>query len=148
MHHPIITAMGMDVFLVTTSTTLAEKFFICVSQMRHIFFKDNIWENIAHELDYLLFCLLRWSVKLSHRQPLLRPEPAVFQLFYEVRLFVSVPKTFAVSCQNFFVNSFSCVYVGNWCSGQCDEFWYEHFASDHFAFPCHFFVSHPVCQGL
>lgn len=120
---------GMDVFLVTTtSRTLAGKFFICVSQHQALFdkwdtfFKDNIWENIADELDNLLFCLLRWSVKLSQRQPLLRPEPAVFQLFYEVRLFVSVPKTLAVSCQNFFVNSFSCVSVSNSCSDGVKSF--------------------------
>lgn len=49
-------------------------------------------------ISWTTCCLLRRSLKLSHPHTQMHRGPAVFQIFYEVRLSVSVPKNFAVSC--------------------------------------------------
>lgn len=93
---------------------------LCVSQQQVLFDKrdatypkDNIWQTIADHLDCLLFCLLRWSLELSHRHPKMSLESAVFQLYYEVLLL--------------FLR-----FSWNLCHGQCKEIWSEHFTSEHF----------------
>lgn len=66
---------------------------LCVSQQQVLFDKrdanypkDNIWQTIADHLDCLLFCLLGWSLEVSHRHPKMSLESAVFQLYYELLL--------------------------------------------------------------
>lgn len=76
--------------------------------------------------------------------------PAIFQLCFseEVRLSLFVPKTVRVFCQNIFMTYFSCVSITNCCHRQYEEFWCEHFTSEHFAFSSHLFVARLVCKGL
>lgn len=56
----------------------------------------NIGQSIADQLDYLLYCLHRWHLELSTCHPKMHPEPAVFQLIYEVGLSVFVSHTTSV----------------------------------------------------
>lgn len=81
--------------------------------------------------------LPRRGIELCHRHPKMHLEQDMFQLLYDARLSISGPKTFSASCQNFIVNSFSCVSDANLCDGRCEEF-----RSKHFEFWCYSFISH------
>lgn len=146
----------------TTSSTMADKLIVSLHQ---VFFhqrgrkRKECWSQhmAKHHRSLLglvaaLSCQARCNICKSVSYcpaNILKYVWEQFQLLYKAaKLSLHVLKTFWVSCQIFFCNSFSLFSVANLCHGRCQEFRSKHFTSKYFAFSCHLFITHRGRKGL
>lgn len=117
----------------------------------YIYIILSIWSQNVNSMLLLFFWTgVDLSKHLHCKQTHSKICPALFQLCFseEVRLSLFAPKTVRVFCQNIFMTYFSRVSITNSRHRQYEEFWREHFTSEHFAFSCHLFAVRLVRKGL
>lgn len=111
----------------------------CVERSSHLPSNNNIHSRVL-VINWTSCCSVVSDEALNYLSIILKCISNRLCLNYSIT--VSVPRTFAVSCQNISVNQFSWVPVAN-----SFEFWSEHFASKHFTFSRCLFTTRPLSQS-